>query len=306
MRKPIKYLLLCVWLLAVTSVEAQEAQEPKKWYEGIGKWVASDGWEFEGVQPVSHTKYLFQYGGRGVLDEYLSPISHSGYHLQLSFLTDYGAPVDRSWHLYQELLVSGGEMKNKANGSKMQNIGISYSIGPSWRVWCYKGFSIDMAPLITLYLGGNFKLSNTNNVANAKGGLGIDGWTRLRYQIPWRVMPLAISYSIQTPLVYGTFHPQYGQSYYDYISGENMRALDFAFTSLHNSLGIRQRLLVDLPIHNLTLTLGAEHSHIRQRIRSTKYREGTWSVLLGISIDSFSLSGNKAQKSNHISSTLYK
>lgn len=64
MRKPIKYLLLCVWLLAVTSVEAQEAQEIKKWYEGIGKWVASDRWEFEGVQPVSHTKYLFQYGGR--------------------------------------------------------------------------------------------------------------------------------------------------------------------------------------------------------------------------------------------------
>lgn len=134
------------------------------------------------MQPVSHTKYLFQYGGRGVLDEYLSPISHSGYHLQLSFLTDYRAP-DRSWHLYQELLVSGGEMKNKANGSKMQNIGISYSIGPNWRVWCYKGFSIDMAPLITLYL---VVISSSPILItyNAKAGLGTDGWTRLRYQIP--------------------------------------------------------------------------------------------------------------------------
>lgn len=303
MSKLNRYILL-IFLSAVTGLST--AQERERWYNKLGNWVQGEQWVYESPQPMTHNKLVIHYGGRGVLDEYLSPISHNGYHLQISLLTDYGAPIEQKWHLYQEALVYGGEMENQANGGEMYNIGGSYSIGPSWRVLRCKGLSLDLAPLMTFYIEGNFKPSNTNNVANGKGSLGIDAWARLRYQIPWKIMPMAFSYSIQTPLLHGTFHPQYGQSYYDYISGENDRAIDLHFASLHNSMGIHQRLLVDLPIRNVTVSVGAEHSYLTQQLSHTRFREGTWSVLLGISFDIFSLSGNKSVQSEQIYSTLYR
>ncbi|MDD7438523.1 MAG: hypothetical protein PUK66_06825 [Bacteroidales bacterium] len=288
-------------LFATSPAIAQE-----RWYHKLGNWIQSEGWQMQDQLPTTHTKYLFQLGERSVIDEYLSPISHRGIEAKMSFLTDYKAPVNQSWHLYQEVVLFGANMKNPANNSQMYGIGLEYKLGPSWRVLRDKGLSVDLAPLFAMKAAGNFKLDNTNNIANGKGSFGVDGWVRLRYQIPWNVLPLAISYSAQSSLLQGAFHPDYGQSYYDYISGENGAKFVFHFGSLHNTLGIQQRLLIDLPINSFTVTLGAEHTYLSQRISHTTYREGSWGVVLGFSFDVASFSGNKSLKSSQIHSTLYR
>lgn len=296
--------IIAAAIIALFTTSAAFAQE--KWYHRLGNWVEGEPWQMQEQLPTTHTKYLFQLGKRSVIDEYLSPISHGGYEGKVSFLTDFKAPVDRAWHLYQEVSIFGANMKNPANSGQMYGVGIEYDLGPSWRILRYKGLSVDLAPLFALKLQGNFKLANTNNIANGKGSFGIDGWARLRYQIPWRVMPLAISYSAQLPLLQGAFHPDYGQSYYDYISGENGAKLALHFGSLHNTQGIQQRLLIDLPINNFTFTLGAEHTYLSQKISHTTYREGSWGVILGFSLDIASFSGNRSLKSSQIHSTLYR
>lgn len=293
--------IICVlFTLPISTANAQN-----KWYNRLAHWVGGEGWKMEECLPTTHTKYLFQVGSRSTIDEYLSPIAHNGINGQVSFLTDFSSPIDYKWHLYQEVLISTANMENKANKSKMYGIELQYSLGPSWRLIRYKGITLDLAPLASLSVKGNFKLSNTNNVGSAKGSLGVDAWARVKYQTPWKVLPIAVSYSAQVPLVQGAFHPEYGQSYYDYISGENGSKLAFKLGSLHNTIGISQRLLIDLPIHNLTLTLGAEHRYFSQKLNYLPYKEGSWGIILGVSVDMASFSGGGALKSSDIHSTYY-
>lgn len=307
MRRPrnrlLKLIILSTTLLLWSSIEG-EAQD-KKWYNRLSEWVASEGWNFDGHLNTSHTKYFFQFGGKGVEDLYLSPIAHKGWEGKATFITDYAQPSHRNWHLYQELIISGSVLKNAGNGAKIYGLGIAYGLGPSWRVLNWNNLTLDLAPLMELKLGGYYKPANTNNIANGKVSIGLDAWTRIRYQIPWSVLPIAISYTLQAPLIQGAFLPEYGQSYYDFISGENGSKIKLRAGHPLNTQGISQRLLVDLPLRNITITLGAEHTHFRQDINHLKYTEGSWSVVAGVSLDIFRLSGNKAIKSLELNSSLY-
>lgn len=290
-------------LLLVTAfapiIVAQEKADTKsnQWYNRLGTWVTGEPWSWDGNLSMTHTKYLMLIGGKGVQDTYLSPIAHNGIQAKGVFITDFAKPQDRKWHIYQDLSIYGGTLKNRSNGSLMYHLGVDYGIGPAWRLLKKNLWTLDIAPLLGLRFGGNIKMSNTNNIGNAKASFGLDGWGRVKYQIPWSIMPLSISYSAQVPLLMCAFHPEYGQSYYDYVSGENGAKLGLHFGSLHNTIGIKQRLLIDLPIHNLTITLGAEHTHFSQKLNHTDYKEGTWGIILGVSIDSFSISGGKSTSS---------
>lgn len=293
------WVLLALLPIYSSVVLAQESTQ-EKWYHKLGKWVEGEPWSWEGNLPMTHTKYLFHIGEMGVKDQYLSPIAHRGMEGKLSFLTDFAASSQRSWHIYQDVSLNLASLKNKANGTVMYSLGVDYAVGPSWRVVKHKGLSLDLAPLLALKVGGHIKESNTNNIGNVKANIGLDGWGRLRYQIPWKTMPLSISYSAQIPLLMGAFHPEYGQSYYDYVSGDNGAKIAIHFGSFHNTIGIKQRLLIDLPIYNLTLTVGAEHSYFGQKINHTTYKSGCWNLVVGLSLDSFKLSGGKAVASPQI------
>lgn len=297
-----RWLLLALLPFCTSLAMAQEQGEkaPEKWYHKVGKWVQGEPWSWQGALPMTHTKYLVQWEGMGVLDEYLSPIAHNGMAGRVTFLTDFASPKEQCWHIYQDLSLYLAQLKNKSNGTSMYSLGIDYAVGPSWRVLQHKGLSLDLAPLLALEVGGHLKNSNTNNLGSVKAHLGLDGWGRVRYQIPWHVLPLSISYSAQIPLVMGFFHPEYGQSYYDFVSGDNGAKIAIHFGSFHNTIGIKQRLLIDLPIHNLTLTLGAEHRHFAQTVNHTTYKSGSWGFVIGISVDSFKLSGGRAVASSNL------
>lgn len=296
--------IVLLLMLALIPLRAQEASNGK-WYERLGQWVAGKPWVPEEVIPMVHTKALLGAGQLGIVDEYLSPISHFGTQFSLTALIDYAKPVDRSWHMYQEVMAMMAMPKNNANNTQMDVYRGEYSIGPAWRVLQRNGWSVDVAPLANLQLQVNWKGSNTNNYGNVKGSMGLDAWSRVRYQLPWRVSKMAVSYSAQFSLLHGTFQPAFGQSYYEYISGGKRTPLQIHLTALHNNLTLRQRLLVDCPIHQLTMTLGVEYYHQNQRLSSTQFTQGYWGVLLGVSWDSFRVSGGRAIQSKAISNSLY-
>lgn len=293
-----------LFLLFQLPLLAQEPAEKMRWHEKLEHWVKGNPWEYQGSLPTNHTKHLVSYNWRNVKDEYLSPIVHSGFGASYHWLRDEIQVPNTTFHIYHESLFSLGILENPANKSKFYLISGNYSVGPAWRVLNVKDVTLDLAPLASLDLQGHFKLSNTNNVGNLKASLGVDSWARVRYTIPWNLFPLTLSYSLQVPMAHFSFYPEFGQSYYDYISGENKKSPKLHFTSFHNSQKLKQRFLVDLPIRHLTVTLGAEYLFTNEVVNSTKYQDGYWSILVGISLDSFSVSGRKS-RSSQIRSSYY-
>lgn len=296
-------LLLCTLSL---SIYAQDTKPKERWIDRFGRYVRGVPWQFDSVLPTTHTKYLARVGQTGIVDEYLSPISHTGLNLGLAILTDgcIHNPEDK-WHYYGEIAIGFGMPKNPSNNTTLHTLSGSYMGGAAYRALAKDRWAIDIAPAISLNIQGNMKMSNSNNIFNIKGDLGLDAWARVMYRIPWQVMPISFSYSMQLPIFHIAYHPQYGQSYYDYVSGENRVGPHFYPASLHNTLGIRQRLLIDLPLRSTTMTLGFEHSYFKQNINSTKYRIGDWSFVLGISLDHLTFSGNRSTRSQQILSPMY-
>lgn len=300
-----KGIILCVLLLfTMSGALAQEGK--KKWLTRVGEYVQGTPWQFDSVLPTTHTKYLLRIGQVGIMDEYLSPISHKGLDFGLSILTDGSIrrPEDK-WHYYGEVSLHLGMPKNPANTTVMHVLGGYYLGGAAYRVLQDNRWAVDIAPAIALNIQSQVKLSNTNNIINLKGDLGFDAWGRVMYRIPWQVMPISFSYSMQIPLLHLAYHPHFGQSYFDYVSGENGAKVRFYPTSLHNTLGIRQRLLIDFPVRSTTITVGLEHSYLQQKLNSTKYKMGYWSCILGISLDRITFSGNRSTRSRQIISPIY-
>lgn len=287
------------------SVTAQKEENKRPWTDKIAEFVQGSPWVFDSVLHTSHSKYLVNIGQIGILDEYLSPIRHTGYSLSLNILTDrqLSETTDR-WHYYQEVMLNAGIPKNPANSTTMYVMAASYSGAPVYRLLNHHHWIADIGPMGVVGIQSQAKPSNSNNVINFKGGIGIDAWGRIMYRIPWKVMPVNISYSAQIPIFHMSYYPQYGQSYYDYVSGENKVSPKFYPVSFHNGLGLRHRLLIDLPIRNITFTIGVEHEHIKERINNTNYRRGALSFVMGISVDHIFISGNRSTRSKQILSPL--
>lgn len=308
MSKTIQRVVTILILLSSLSLPltAQSGGKKESLIHRVGRYVQGEPWRFDSVLPTTHTKYLVRLGGTGVKDEYLSPISHSGLYTGVSILTDgrMSGREDR-WHYYGEIDLSFGLPKNASNKTTMHIVSGRYLGGPAYRMLNSSGWTVDVAPTIAAQIQGNMKLTNANNIMNIKGSLGLDAWARVMYRIPWEVMPIHLSYSAQLPLLHLAYHPHFGQSYFEYVSGENRVWPKFYFAAPHNTLSLRQRLLVDLPIRSHTITLGVEHYHMRQELNSTKFRHGAWSVMLGISLDHLHLSGNRSTRSSQVLSPMH-
>lgn len=292
-------------LLICGTATAQRPEEPTRWDRFVSRtkeYVMGEPWRFDGSLSTTHRELLLGFGRAGVRDEYLSPSTHTGWDFHLFLGTDrpYFAP---KWHLRQELELGVGLPKNQANGSVMYLPRLYGQTAFAYDLAERGGLRLEVAPAWSLMVQGDLKLSNTNNVVNVKATTGADAWGRVSYRFPWETLPMRLSYSVTLPLLHLAFHPEYGQSFYEYVSGDNPSRIGLHFTSLHNSLSVRQQLLVELPIHNLTCTLGLQHHGMRERINHTTYRYGRVGLVVGVSLRTATLSGNRALRSPHLSSS---
>lgn len=284
-------------LLCISQVGVAQGQTLG---DKILDWIQGEPYIAAEVLPMHHTRTMLGVGQVGVQDTYLSEIAHTGLYLQLLVTKDFSPMRGGHWHWYREAQLHGGLPKNKANGATMYLIGGRYSIGSAYRALSMKGLLLDVAPLVTIQGQGNLKLSNTNNIGNVKAAFGLDAWARLRFTLPTESLPIAFQYGVRVPMIGLAFQPDYGQSYYDYASGENNAPLKLHFTSLHNLWSMDHRFLVDLPIRDLTISLGAEYTYHNEQISSLAFKQGEWRVLFGIAMDVFTLSGNKSARSSGV------
>lgn len=289
------------FLLPLTSI-AQGKGEKKSLGKRITKWISGN--PYDGTLPLltTHSDLLISVGTIGVRDTYLSEITHTGLCFGLHYKTDYPLHAEGDkWHLYDETHLTFGLPQNPANHSKLFLAGGSYSIGASWRGLSWHGLSLDLAPLLRIHGGINYKPSNFNNISNAKGGISLDAWARLIYRVPLHKFPMQIMLSTSLPCFQLLFTPGYGQSYYEYIAGsEKLGKLEFHPASFHNSCELRQTFQVDLPIHDLTISLGAEYLYLNQRLNNIEYKQGSWTGLIGVAFDLMTFSGNRVIRSPYL------
>lgn len=280
------------------------AQTPgqSSFWQKVGNWFGGEPYDGELPLRSTHTKLLFGAGTVGVADAYLSETTHTGLMLNILAQTDYALDKESDkWHIYQEVEGYGGFPKNPANHSVMYVTGGRFSLGPSWRAFVWRGLSLDLAPLVTLGVQGNLKLNNTNNVTNIKAGFGLDAWTRLRYRLPVERFPMRVQYALRVPVIYAAFAPAFGQSYYEFVAGnDKVTGVTFYPASFHNGFEIEQHLLLDLPIRHVTLTVGMGHRYWTSQVNNLSYRQGSLLGIVGVSFDLFRLSGNRAIRSSFI------
>lgn len=266
------------------------------------EYIHGEPWTYDGQLYTTHREILLIGGRVGVIDQYVSPSAHTGDDLRVSLGVDRPYFADR-WHLRQELDLGIGMPKNKANGTPMYLPGLYTQTAFAYTLLERSGLRVEVAPAWSLTVQGNLKLSNSNNVANVKATTGLDAWSRLSYRIPWETLPMRLSYTISLPLLHIAYHPDYGQSYYEYVSGDNRAPIRLYLTAPHNSWSIRQRLLLELPIHSTTWVVGLQHIGTTEHINHTKYQLGSVGLVLGLTLETSALSGGRALRSAHISSS---
>lgn len=299
----IALLLLTGGLLSqATAQETTPRSRIEKAKTAVKEYVKGEPWTFDGTLSVTHRELLVGLGQVGVLDQYISPTAHTGADFALYYGTDF-PPFAPGWHVRQEVTLGTGLPKNRANGSQMYVPRLFSQTALPYTLGRWGNLRLEMGPALSLLVQGNIKAANSNNVANAKVSSGIDGWGRLSYRIPWEILPMRLSYSASIPLLHAAFHPEYGESYYEYVSGDNRKWPHLYLTAPHNSLALRQQLLLELPIHSLTWVIGMQHQWIGETINHTKYRYGSVGLLIGVTLDSASFSGGRILRSSQLRSS---
>lgn len=289
--------ILLFSILCVSSGELSAQSFWRKSWEATKHWIAGIPYAPDSIIEMNHSKQLMGGGVIGILDQYLSPIAHTGPVISFLSLSDAPRKGGSRWHLFNEIDIKIGQPLNAANKSSIYIISSEYASAISYEVFRKWGLIAEVAPMLRTFIQGNIKISNVNNIVNLKAGIGLDSWGRLRYHFPSDLFPFALQYSIALPVGYLSFHPQYGQSYFEYESAKSKLLSSIRFTSLHNRQAIKQRFLIDLPIRHLTLTLGVEHSYWDEWINSTKFQQGNLQLLCGFSLDLFTISGNRSLRS---------
>ena len=296
-------------LLLLTSL--LQAQETKgNWWDSLWqrteRYVRGDDFSMPDTLRMTHSQLLGSVGLMGLKDTYLTPISHRGTVLGLMKTNDYPSKDGHHYHLLSEWDLGLGILKNPANQTKIHAISFDFLLGPVWNLYDKKGFSVDVGAMWDSYLNGAYKSSNSNNVFNGQLATGGDLLCRLRYSIPWDSFPIYVHLTGKVSMLHLGYAPRYGQPYYDYISGENRGKVDILALHPFNHQRIRSRLMFDLPIHNSIVSLGIEHKYLVNKAADNPTDSGSISFVLGISYDSFIISGRRIMRSESLSNSFYR
>ncbi|MDO4789612.1 MAG: hypothetical protein Q3998_01440 [Porphyromonas sp.] len=257
--------------------------------------------------PTVHNRRILTVGMGQVLDDYLSPIPQEGLFLRHRRL-GYERERREMWQIqaWQSLMdIHVGLYRNPINGSGMQYLLFDGSFGPAWSLLQKSWLKWNVALLGNLSLGSTIKSSNTNNVFNLKLSTGFDLSTDLLFPVKIKEYKMFFHYRAQISALHLTFHPGYGQPYYDYIGGENGAPLKFYLTQPWNRLKMNQMFAVDIPFARSTMMLGFEHGYTNMDLNGRKFRELYLGLALGYSFDSFKLSGSRSIRNNRIDKSFH-
>lgn len=295
-------------LLALTlagsllSVHCPMAQEASSFWQKARTYYTASDWRMSDTLQVRHRQLLFGISLGGLRDTYLSPIAHRGSSVSLLGATDY--PSSPSFpHLYGEWYLEAGQLENPANRSLLQVLSGKYALGCLWRPLSARRFALDLGVAGSTQVASFAKLSNVNNVFNAHVSAGADALARVLCRLPFSWCPATIHFTTSAEVCHVAFSPLFGQSYYDYVSGENRGRIALHVSHPLNKLALTSRLVLDIPFRGVTLSLGGMHCYFSDRSPANPYHKGSIGFLIGLSYDAFTLAGYQRMRTSTLTNT---
>lgn len=237
-------------------------------------------------------------GGTNVLETYLSPEKYTGTEWRLM---QHITRERTDWPRWARQLVHEAHVSSTHNRADNANLlSLFYHFEYDWHrrlVDCPLGrgtFQLKVGPGVDALAGVVYSTRNGNNPAQAHGGLTGTASLVARYALPrvekrwgW-IVPVALRYEVQVPLVGVQFSPRFGQSYYEIFTQGNYDH-NVVFSTPFNAPSVRQMLTADFRFSpSSALRVGYRGDIQQSKFNDLKFH--AWSHLLVVGyVKSFSI-----------------
>lgn len=265
----------------------------------------AEPWSFQDSLLSTHIKNFISFGYGDLKNTYLSPQVHDG--IIVAFDTYHYRRSKSKWFSNWQLSNSLGVANylNPGNKSSLFYLNDDFSFGIGFDILKTKYFKWNLASLLNANCQVLTKISNVNNAFDLKFSSGLDLGSNLLIPIKLGSYKFFLYERSQLSLLDLTFHPGYGQPYYDYVSGENPAKLHFYLTYPGRKTFVRNLLSLDIPFATQTVSLAFKYDYMYENINYRIYHHTHFSIMLGWSFNIFKVSGTKAISSKDLMHSFY-
>lgn len=232
--------------------------------------------------PIVRTT-MYGAGMVNLYDTYLSPLEYRGEQLRVlresTRMTQWlDGHVSRQTLFQGHLAMADNPAETASELAGMVN----------WNYALHYNFSLldgrltlAAGPMWQLHGGFLYNTRGGNNPAQAKLYTNVAASGMVKYDIPWKRLPLQLRYQLDMPLLGVMFSPQYGQSYYEIFSLGHTDGI-VHFTSLHNQPSLRHWLTADMQFRTFTLRVGYMADMQQSRVGGLRTHDYSHSFMVGL------------------------
>lgn len=269
----IRFLLTLTLFLLLPLIPATRAAEPAN--------AAT-------VRPIN-SAFTLEAGSSHLLDTYLSPLHHTGWHTGLRY--ERTQAMKFSPQRWQQQLRIGAIFDHADNPAKnaslmYANFNAAWGMSHRWTLPCR--LRISAGGIAQLNFGGMYTSRNGNNPASVKADitLGVTATAGWSFKA-WR-MPVDLRWQTTMPLLGALFSPEYDELYYEIYLGNRHGLAHFAWPG--NLFRWDNRLTADLDFAATRLRLGMGIDIFSSKVNHITTRNFSYSFILGVVADWVTLS----------------
>ncbi len=228
-----------------------------------------------------------------ILDPYLSPFTYSGLgvsyeHAEHKFFNPENAKFSMQGK-WNALLGLGF---NPANTAAMTYMDGAYSWGAFYHYRPLKNWQILAGATTDAQLGVKSLSRNVNNPVNVDLAVNLNLAGKARYDFNIFRQPVRLNYEIETSILGCMFVPLAGASYYEMFELWNLNNA-IHFSSLHNKLGLKSALSLDVFLRRSTIQVGFASHSLLYEANNMVFKQNLLAFNIGYKYDFYIFKGRK-------------
>lgn len=238
-----------------------------------------------------------------LVDPYLSPLTYSGLgvgyeHAERRFFN----PENVNYSMQGKLNALVGMALNPAYSAAMTYMGGAYSWGAFYHYRQLKNLQILAGATTDAQIGVKSLMRNVNNPVNVDAAVNLNLAAQFRYDFRTKRNAMRLNYDVETPLMGCMFVPVGGASYYEMFELWNLNKA-IHFSSLHNKLGFRSALSLDIFMKKSTLSVGFSNQNLLFEANNQVFKQNVMSFNIGYKYDFYIFKGRNNQAPANFIST---
>ena len=238
-----------------------------------------------------------------LVDPYLSPLTYSGLGVGYEHAErKYFKPENTRYSMQGKLNALAGMALNPAYSAAMTYIGGAYSWGAFYHYRELKNLNILAGATTDAQFGFKSLMRNVNNPVNVDVAVNLNLAAQLRYDFHTKRHIMRLNYDIETPLMGCMFVPVGGASYYEMFELWNLNKA-IHFSSLHNKLGFKSALTLDIFMKKSTLSVGFANQNLLFEANNLVFKQNVMSFTIGYKYDFYIFKGRNNQAPANFIST---